>query len=153
MANYQALRTELEKPDLSSLSNEAAAGKLNGDVARVDLVPGRYLDERGVYAVLAEAVGDEEATTSLLGLRQAAATNPTLAFVVDWLRTNIGVPDAGVDFGLQKTHDNLDALSGVVFSPAAVAALKAYGTRSVSRAVEAFGLPVTAADVATARSL
>lgn len=152
MANLQALRSELQKPDLSGLSNEAAAAKLNSDVARVELVPGSFLDERGVYAVLATVIGEEAATTAIYSLRAAASTPGPLALAVEWLRGNVGVPAAGVDFGLAETHAKVDALVPAIIPANGAAALKAYGTRSISRAVSVYGSPVSAADVATARS-
>lgn len=146
--DYQALKAELAKGDLSGLAASSAAAKLNSDVVTV-LRPGSYLMEAGVVAVLGLAAGN----AAMAGFEAAAQVDPKMARVVRYLKGD-GAKE-GVDFGRADTHAQLDALVAAgVIQAADAAALKAYGqeTKSRAQAVAGWDLQVTTADVTKARA-
>lgn len=154
--DYSALAAELQSPDLAGLDDEAAAAKLNADAVSLP-VPGRFLAEGGVLDLLgptagATAIGTIEflAESDTMPDGSANTYKPLMAIVVRLLRKD------GIDFGGTTTQGMLDMLAaGGVLDPDAAAALKAHGTRTTSRAgaIEGWGVPVSEADVAHARSL
>lgn len=147
-ADYAALAAELQSPDLDGLSDAEAAETLNADTVTVPIA-GRYLFQAGVLSVL----GLEEGVAAMEGLKAAAAGNIGLAYVVEALQGK-GAKD-GVDFGDPQVQGMLDMLAtGGVISAEAASGLKAYGSRTITRAeaIAGWGLPVSADDVAHARS-
>jgi hypothetical protein len=146
--DYLALKAELLKPDLVSLSSPAAAAKLATDTVTL-LVPGSFLSERGILKVLGPAAGD----AALGALEAAAAAGGVLARAVRILHDSSG---PGLDFGDPATRDEVDALTaGGVLTAAAGAALKGVGQRTITRAeaIPGWELPASEPDVIHARSL
>ena len=150
MADYTALRAELDKPEYSGLSDAEAAALLNtADVVRLK---SHFVDPRGLVVIL----GPAAAATLVATLK--AATDPTLQGV--WLALSWpGDKDwpAGVDMGNPTSQAMIDQLAAAQLLPAeAAAALKASGTETVTRAslVPGWGVaPVVEQHVALARSL
>lgn len=149
MADYRALRDELAKPDLSALSDADAAAKLNADTVSSPKVGAAYANERGVLKLLGPTDGDAAMTS----LESAAGSSSVLMRAVRILH-DAGGP--GLDFGDPATQGMVSQLQtqGVLTAPTA-AALIAFGTSVVTRAqsIAGWALPVSAADVAHARSL
>lgn len=145
--DYAALKTELLQPDLAGLSDAAAAAKLASDTVTV-LVPGSFLNERGILKLLGPVAGD----AALSALEAAAASSSVLARAVRILHDSSG---QGLDFGDPATRSQVDALEGPVLTAAAAAALKGAGQRTITRAeaIPGWELTATESDVAHARSL
>ena len=147
MADYAALKAELLAADMAGLSDEAAAEKLNTDTTTQPLA-GRYLLQAGILSVLGLKAG----VVAMEGLKAAAAGNTALAYVVETLQGK-GARE-GIDFGDPQVQGMLDQLQGQgVLTAPTVAALKAYGSETVTRAVAlaGWGIPATAGDVHWAR--
>lgn len=147
--DYAALGAELAKPDLSGASAAAAAAKLNADLV-VELVPGSYLMQAGVLQVLGLAAG----VAAMEKLKAAAQADTGLGYVLEILQGK--GTSVGIDFGDGQVRAMVGQLEQIgVLTPADAAALLGYGQRARSRAesIAGWGLPVTPADVAKARSL
>lgn len=144
MADYPALKAALDAPDLAGLADADAAAALNAPVAgpprrvpiaeveRIALQRGRTVPIRRAAESPEHPARDAaQAALDLLAARSddVDATAPAFAAVLDAL----------VAAGLVSGQDRADIL--------------ALASTTTSRALASFGLPVTAADVAHARSL
>ncbi len=147
MPDYLALQAELAKPDLATLSDSAAATKLNTDVVELDPVPVPVADvesmtfRRGVMANLYAGV---ESTSP-----QARAACQTALALFHGRLTEVNMSDLAVS-------TLLDGLIGAgVMTAEDRDALVALADRSTTRAeaIPGWGLPVSEFDVAHARSL
>lgn len=156
MSRYIDLSAELSvdplKRGYEGMTAAAAAADLNA-AYRLRRKERAMLDERGVLALLGPTLGE----SAMQKLENAAASQGgVLARAVRWLKGGVGqsFDTAGLDFADPVTHAMLDQLTAAgVLSSDEIEPLKAHGLESISRAIEVWGIPVTEADVAHARSL
>lgn len=118
-----ALAAELAKSDYAGKTTAQKFAALTTPSVTVPK-PGTRLAELGVLDVLGPTAGE----AFLQGLEAAAQSNPTLARIVRWLRT-----DYGVDLGNATLQQQLLGLAqlGVVTQQSAEA-LVAHGSKQIS---------------------
>lgn len=142
MPSYAALRTELAKPAYAGLSDQAAADLLNAPI----------VEPTGQRVPISEIQRVAFDRSKLLGILQAAQAGNTAAISAQYLfssakfdSVDISNPTFAATVAALKTAGLLD--------DGDIAAVQALATYTTSVAIRTFGVPVSAADVAHARSL
>jgi hypothetical protein len=148
--DYRSLKTELLKPDLAGLSHAAAAAKLNADV-----VTGSRPIPLGELESLTIRRG---VTARLVGARRSGQLPAELAAVVEVVLDHlIGSRRLAevwtTDEAWQQAVAGLLAAGLLTADDVAAVNALATVTRTRAEAIDGWGLAVTAADVAHARTL
>jgi hypothetical protein len=144
--DYAALRAELLKPDLAALSHADAAAKLRSDLVSVDrrYVPIKEIErvayEQGVVASL--AVGADSTNATVRGLSRQG---------LEWMRSRSEYTDMSLP-AVTGFFDALVAATLITTTDRDLVLALRYVDTPRDLALPGWELPVTAADVAKARS-
>mgnify|MGYP001329958917 CR=1 FL=1 len=142
MPDYAALAAELAKPAYAGLSDAAAATALNTPI----------VEPTGQRVPISEIQRVAFDRGKLLGILQAAQQGNAAALAAQYLFVSARFDTVDIA-NSQFTGTVASLLSAGLLDAGDVAAVQSLATRATSIAIRVFGVPVSAADVAYARSL
>ena len=142
MPDYAALAAELAKPAYAGLSDAAAATALNTPI----------VEPTGQRVPVSEIQRVAFDRGKLLGILQAAQQGNAAALAAQYLFVSARFDTVDIA-NSQFTGTVASLLSAGLLDAGDVAAVQSLATRATSIAIRVFGVPVSAADVAYARSL
>ena len=142
MPSYDALRAEIAKPAYSGKTDAQAADLLNAPI----------IEPTGERVPVSEIQRVAFDRGKLLGILQAAQQGNAAALAAQYLFVSARFDTVDIA-NSQFTGTVASLLSAGLLDASDVAAVQSLATRATSIAIRVFGVPVSAADVAYARSL